>query len=143
VVANALDNTVGVLLGNGDGTFGPQQTFAVGHGPRSVAVADVNGDGKPDLVVVNQGNSSTPGNTAGVLLGNGDGTFGPQRTFPVGFGPFLVAVADVNGDGRPDLVVANENEGLFPQPSTVSVLLGHGDGTFTTQQTFAVGFLLY
>ena len=46
-------------------------------------------------------------NTVSVLLGNGDGTFQNQKTFPVGSHPSSVAVADVNGDGRPDLIVAN------------------------------------
>ena len=71
--------------------------------PSSVAVADVNGDGKPDLVVANYGS-----NTVSVLLGNGDGTFQApahlRRRRPI---PLSVAVADVNGDGKPDLVVAN------------------------------------
>ena len=68
----------------------------------SVAVADVNGDGKPDLVVANYGS-----NTVSVLLGNGNGTFQAQQTFATGTIPYSVAVADVNGDGKPDLVVAN------------------------------------
>ena len=65
-----------VLLGNGNGTFQTQQTFATGVGPVSVAVADVNGDGKLDLVVANR-----TSNTVSVLLGNGDGTFQAQQTF--------------------------------------------------------------
>ena len=76
VVANEGNNTVSVLLGNGNGTFQAQQTFATGTSPDSVAVADFNGDGKPDLVVANVGS-----NTVSVLLGNGNGTFQPQQTF--------------------------------------------------------------
>ena len=68
-----------------------------------------------------------------VLLGNGDGTFAAQQTFATGSCPPSVAVADLNGDGKPDLIVANYND------NTVSVLLGNGDGTFPTQQTFATG----
>ena len=75
-------NTVSVLLGNGNGTFQAQQTFATGNQPDSVAVGDVNGDGKPDLVVAN-GQS----NTVSVLLGNGNGTFQAQQTFATGTDP--------------------------------------------------------
>ena len=68
-----------------------------------------------------------------VLLGNGNGTFQAQQTFATGIDPDSVAVADVNGDGKPDLVVANDDS------NTVSVLLGNGNGTFQAQQTFATG----
>jgi hypothetical protein len=81
VVANESANTVSVLLGNGDGTFQTQKTYATGNGPDSVAVADL-GNGHPDLVVSN-GND----NTVSVLLGNDDGTFQAQKTYPTGQGP--------------------------------------------------------
>ena len=68
-----------------------------------MALADVNGDGKPDLVVAN----SYGADTVSVLLGNGNGTFQAQQTFATGSDPVSVAVGDVNGDGKPDLVVAN------------------------------------
>ena len=71
-----------VCLGNGNGTFQQQQTFSTGSNPRSVAVADVNGDGWPDLVVANRGS-----NTLSVLLGNGDGTFRSQQTLQTGLQP--------------------------------------------------------
>jgi hypothetical protein len=81
-----------------------------GGGARSVAVADVNGDGKPDLVVANNcasGGDCTKG-TVGVLLGNGNGTFRPTVNYSSGGNDLpSVAVADVNGDGKPDLVVSN------------------------------------
>jgi hypothetical protein len=130
IIANKQDSTVSVLLGNGDGTFAPRQTFSVGNdnAPTSVAVADVNGDGIPDIITANSGD-----NTVSVLLGNGDGTFQPQQTFPVGTGPTSVAVADLNGDGRPDIITGNSGSG------SVSVLPGNGDGTFQPQQTFPVG----
>ena len=87
---------------------------AVGYGSGgnwadSVAVADVNGDGKPDLVVANYCASGSCANgTVGVLLGNGDGTFQSAVTYGSGgTDAYSVAVADVNGDGKPDLLVAN------------------------------------
>lgn len=72
----------------------------------SVAVADVNRDGKPDIVVANMSS-----NTVSVLLGNGDGTFQAAITYDSGFEPISVAVADVNGDGNPDLIVTNQRCG--------------------------------
>jgi len=76
VVVNHNSGTVSVFLGNGDGTFQSQVTYATGSGPMSAAVGDFNGDGIPDLAVTNMW-----GNTVSVLLGNGDGTFRPAFPF--------------------------------------------------------------
>jgi hypothetical protein len=134
-VTNQQAGTVSVLLANGDGTFGKPQTFAVDNGPTAVAIGDFNGDGKPDLAVTNDGNTNARGsyNTVSVLLGNGDGTFRPQQAFATGVTPVSVAVTDLDGDGTPDLAVANYHDG------TVSALLGNGDGTFQAARTFAAG----
>ncbi len=121
VTANNVDNTVSVLLGNGDGTFASQVTYPVGNYPSSVATGDFNGDGKLDLVTTNYND-----NTISVLLGNGDGTFASQLVSPVGKSPSAVAVGDVNNDGNLDLAVVNTFD------NTVSILLGNGDGTFNT-----------
>ncbi len=121
---------VSVVLGNGDGTFQAQQRFAVGGSPTSVAVADVNGDGRLDLVTAD---GSYYSGGVSVLLGNGDGTFQAEQRFAVGAGPSSVAVADVNGDRRLDVLTANS------YTNDVSVLLGAGDGTFQAQPRFAVG----
>jgi len=124
---------VGVLLGNGDGTFKTAVTYdSGGFYAVSVAVGDVNGDGKPDLVVANQANSlgNTETGVVGVLLGNGDGTFKTAVTYGSGSnGPFSVAVADVNEDGKLDLLVANQrlNPGGEPPGGVVGVLLGNGE----------------
>jgi hypothetical protein len=146
VVANKCGNdsscvitsngTVGVLLGNGDGTFQTAVTYSSGvFGAYAVAVADVNGDRKPDLVVANLCASSSDCNngSVSVLLGNGDGTFQTALTYGVGNQPMSVVVADVNGDGKPDLVVTNYSDG------EVSVLLGNGDGTFQTLVSYSSG----
>jgi hypothetical protein len=109
----------------------------------SVAVADVNGDGKPDLLVTNScvSSSNCANGTVSVLLGNSDGTFHAAVTYDSGGnGGGSVAVADVNGDGRPDLVVANNcaSSGSCAN-GTVSVLLGNGDGTFQTAVVYSSG----
>ncbi len=121
-------NAVAVVLNNGNGTFQAPQTFPTGGNPIFVVVADLNGDRKPDLITAN---NST--NNVSVLLGIGDGTFQPPLDFGfvAGSSPRAVAVKDVNGDGKPDLVVANSGT------NDVSVLLGNGDGTFQAPQSFA------
>jgi hypothetical protein len=143
-VANLDSDTVGVLLDTtptnaSSPTFAAQQTFATGSSPRSVAVADFNSDGKPDLAVAN--NSGAGG--ISVLLNTTPAnasvpSFAPQQTFDAVGGTGDVSVADVNGDGTPDLVVANSDS------STVSVLLdttpqNASTASFAPQQTFAVG----
>jgi hypothetical protein len=96
-------------------------SYAVGNNPQDVATADVNGDGRLDVIVAVQGD-----NNVAVLLGNGDGTLQRPALYPAGTAPYGVAVADLNGDGRLDIVVAN----YWPAPYLVSVLLGNGNGTF-------------
>ncbi len=76
------DNTVSVLLGNGDGTFQPQVAYTVGLYPKDIVAGDFNGDGRTDLAVANAYD-----NTVSVLLSNGDGTFQPQVTYTVGRTP--------------------------------------------------------
>jgi hypothetical protein len=132
------EGVVSVLLGNGDGTFQDAVRYVSGCcDSLSVAAADVNNDGKRDLLVANACTivqfACTSSGTVGVLLGNGDGTF--QAAVTYGTGGHLassVAVGDVNGDGKPDVVVAN-------QDPSVSVLLGNGDGTFQSALTFGTG----
>jgi hypothetical protein len=131
VVVNSSSNNVSVLLGKGDGTFQPQVLYAVGAAPAAGAVGDFNGDGFLDLAVVN---SSTNSNNVSVLLGKGDGTFQSQVVYQLGNTPWAVAVGDFNGDGIPDLVVANND-----QVGSVSVLLGNGDGTFQPQAAYPTG----
>ena len=137
-VANFRNNTVGVLLGNPDGTFRPVVTYpssAAGSGatcPDAVAIADLNGDGKPDIVVTNYCGESYLTKQIGILLGNGDGTFRPAVDYGSGGeSPYSVVVADVNGDGKPDLLVANWLASFQDAgQGSVGVLMGNGDGTF-------------
>src|SRR6266704_291405 len=103
----------------------PFLSFDTGSRPNTVAIADLNRDGKPDLVTANAGSA-----TVSVLLGNGDGTFAAKTDFTTGSGPQSVAIGDLNGDARPDLAVA---DAAF---NKVSVLLGNGDGTFQVKKDF-------
>ena len=109
-------------------SFAPAANFAVGTSPRSVAIADLDADGKPDLAA-----ASFSGNSVSVLLGTGGGTFGPATTFAAGTSPAFVAIGDLSGDGKPDLAVTNYNGG------SVSVLLGNGSGGFAPAASFVVG----
>jgi hypothetical protein len=142
-VPSQADKAVSVLLntaaaGSGAASFAAQQTFAAGTTAYCAAVADFNGDGKPDLAVSNEGDKSVSVLLNQTAPGSGVVTFLAQQTFAVGTGPFFVAAADVNGDGRPDLVTPNTGD------KTVSVLLnttpaGTPLPTFAAQKTFAVG----
>ena len=97
-----------------------------------LAVADVNGDGKPDLVVANHcANSDCANGSVGVLLNNGDGTFQPAVSYSSG-GLYTDAVVlgDLNRDGKLDVVVASQYASGSTTTGSVGVLLGNGDGTF-------------
>jgi hypothetical protein len=119
VVANRIDQTVSVYLGNGDGTFGLPETFAAGPRMWRVTVDNVVNDGKPAILTGDKG-----ANTVSILLGNGDGTFQPQVVVPAGTRVGGAFTADVNGDGKPDLIEDNY------AADTIWVLDGNGDGTF-------------
>lgn len=120
-----------VLRGNGDGTFQSPTSFPGGGG--NMAIADLNGDGTPDLVIPGPQNENLLGTTVAVFLGNGDGTFQPGNDYATSTGPIAVATGDFNGDGKTDLAVVNYGS------ATVSILLGNGDGSFQGHVDYAVG----
>ncbi len=123
-VTNFNSNNVSILLGNGDGTFQTAVNYGNGFNPQSVVTGDFNGDGKLDLAVANAcSNSNCPHGSVSVFLGNGDGTFGIAVNYDVGSDPLPLVIGDFNGDGKPDVAVANGGD------NTISVLLGNGDGT--------------
>jgi len=120
-VANINANTVSVLLGNGDGTFGPQQFIPVGLAPRGIAVLDADGDGDVDIV-----NTNSDSDNLSLMLNDGTGLFGAPAFFEGGGGAeWALAAADMNNDGVLDLVVGARDS------QTVVVNLNDGDGTFT------------
>jgi hypothetical protein len=123
VIPSQLGNSLTVLLGNGDGTFAMASgsPHPVGQNPLMIALGDFNGDGKLDVAVTNANT-----NDVSILLGNGDGTFAdaPGSPFQAGKAPEAIVTADFNGDGNLDLAIVNS------PPNTVTLLLGHGDGSF-------------
>jgi hypothetical protein len=132
VVANYGTNNVGIFLGNGNGSFAAIMTFPVGNyaNPRAVAVGDFNNDSRLDIVVANYGS-----NSAGILLGYGDGTFSIVNLYPTGddSGPYGITTGDFNKDTRLDIAV------VLYYTGTVTVFIGNGDGTFGNNITLPIG----
>jgi uncharacterized protein (TIGR03437 family) len=117
-----------VLIGNGGSSFQPPVTYGIASSlnVQSIAVADLNGDHKLDAAISSSGKISA-------FLGNGDGTFQPERTLFTGNTNSPLAIADLNGDGKPDLVFTS------PEPAA-EVALGAGDGTFGTPTKYPIGW---
>lgn len=130
---------ISVLLGNGDGTFRNPVQYAAGVGTTSLTVADLDGDGNPDVVVANSDTAHVTTGALNVFIGKGDGTFRTATTYDFGRGAASVAVADLNGDGKVDLAVSTFDRTTIPGPATVSVFLGNGDGTFGAPNAFVTG----
>lgn len=134
--ANHEDDTVAVILSNGDGTFRSPIVFKTGHSPHSIRAADLNGDGILDLVTVNDG-----GRSATVFAGKGDGQFERRADLPGTWLPKSVAIVDLNGDGKPDIVITNTT---YPTCCTylgsiVSVFMNLGDFHFAPRQDYYAG----
>jgi len=120
---------VKILLTAANGAPGAPATITAGDNPDKIAAADLNGDGRADLVVLNRGDlavQTRPGGIS-VLAGNGNGTFQPAVNYAAGINPLAVSVADVNGDRRPDIAVSTSTSlGRF----AIALLIGNGNGTF-------------
>jgi len=139
-LAGSGANVVSVMLGNGDGTFGPKTDFPVAAAPQAVAAGDLNSDGKVDLMAT----LNDPQLSLALLTGTGTGTFNPPIYVPntSGFDSPAIAATDLNSDGKLDLVVMH-NIGCYTPPCTaadsITILLGNGNGTFQTPSEVDVG----
>jgi hypothetical protein len=120
-ISNYGSNNVAIMLGTGTGTFGTPAFTTVGNGPAGIVVADFNGDGKADFAEANNFRSA---DSVWVFLGHGDGTFQAPANYSAGGGAGLLAAADLNLDGAPDLEIADTG-------ADVDVLMNNG-GTFVT-----------
>jgi hypothetical protein len=149
--------SIALFTGNGNGTFTPADYLDANAGPTALATADLNGDGRTDLIV-SYGSNANP--AYGVWLGRAEGRF--EAVLPAAPGPARHAATtpqslvagDVNGDGKLDLVISPRTEplvlppnpqpgqhGVFPAgtPDRVAILLGNGDGTFLEPQRIKLG----
>ena len=129
-----------ITAGNGIGPNAAQQfTFEVvreiqvspAYGGLTATAADLNGDGKADLITADRS-----AGTVSVAMNNGNAGFGKVKNYDVGTDPTSVIATDLTGDGKLDIVTTNNN---YSGKGTISVLLGNGNGTFQTQTTVKVG----
>ena len=132
VGANEYGNSTRVYLNEGSGRLALPTFTYLPTSSSSEAVADFNGDGKTDVVVNNYG--ATAANSLSELLNNGSGGFQAPVMIAGVADPILVQAADMNGDGKPDIVEA----GYASSTSTIAVLLGDGHGGFTESSSFTV-----
>ncbi|WP_165075305.1 FG-GAP repeat domain-containing protein [Paludisphaera rhizosphaerae] len=134
----SLESTIGILLGEGDGTFGTPSLFLAGSAPRALTMGDFNGDGVLDIATANAGSSPTDDflKSVGVLIGDGRGGFTRRSVLPLSSIPIAVTAADLNGSGKLDLSVLDSDGRL-------TVLYGKGNGDFVRfgprQSLFSAG----
>jgi hypothetical protein len=133
ICVNYYGPSVSVLTNNGGSGFVPSGTYSVGAYPTAVTTADVNGNGKMDIITANSGSAAS---SLSVLTNNGSGGFVLSGTHPVGTEPAWVTAADVNGDGKMDLISANW--GSF-NGNTLTVLTNNGSGGFVLSSSPVVG----
>jgi hypothetical protein len=125
---------VGVLRGNGDGSFQAVAIYTVDDGPYAIATADLNGDGHLDLVTANRGFENDRQPSLSVLIGNGDGAFQPEQRHVSSAltNPSQVIAVDADGDGDNDLLVSNYAS------HDLSFFANRGDGTFEPHVRYGV-----
>jgi len=125
-------STVSVLLNDGKGHFAPRHDFAAGDEPVSVAIGDLNGDGRADLAVSHFG-SVGRANHVSILTNDGGGSFGTRRNYPVADGLGEIAIGDLNGDRKLDVVTTNDDS------DRLSVLINRGDGSLYPRVAYPTG----
>src|SRR5208283_5315479 len=134
LVANQQANSVGILLGNGDGTFATYKDYPTAGFPTGVVVGDFNGDGKPDVAV-----SSGDGNTVSVLWGLGDGHMTGQVNTGSGNVPSAVVAGDFNNDGKLDLLTADSGDNTVTAILNYGTLAEGGPAYFQARADYAAG----
>jgi hypothetical protein len=119
---------IGVLFGNGDGSFQDRLEYTVGNLPGTISIGDLNRDGHPDIIA-----TSYSENLLTVFTGAGNGTFSGPTTYAIGGNAVFSGIADFNGDGISDIAVGRDNS------NSLLLLTGKGDGTFNDPLAFPVG----
>jgi len=145
VVANYGIWTLSVLRNTstpGSISFDTQVEFNTAEGPYNVVIGDMDGDGKPDLIVANYGsNSASVFRNTAVAGSITSSSFATRVDYPTGYQPFGVAVGDIDGDGKPDIIVTNSN--IFYDSGYVSVLRNKSIAGTITDTSFAFAFNFY
>jgi hypothetical protein len=125
VVTGNAGDSIAVMLGSGDGRFGPGPRFPLTQRPTGVVFLDLNHDGRPDVVTLDGYTSNVS-----VFLGMDHAQFAPPVDYPIGYSSYAIAAGDVDGDGLPDLVIPGGGGSTFG-PGQVAILHGDGAGGFT------------
>lgn len=134
------DPTISLFINNGGGAFQSGRVIHTGVSPSWVTTADLNNDGRDDVIATDRGEfrSETQLGDVAILLSGPGGTFGQATRITGFFYPSYVAAGDLNGDDNPDLVVAAEDTRLGDY--LLHVLIGRGDGTFNAPTTYETSF---
>ena len=134
--ACSTNGTATIFLANADGTYRAASTLALGAGPVAVALADLHGTGKLDLIALNSVDK-----TLSIFAGNGDGTFSATQRYTLSASPRALLVGDFNGDGKADLAVASDcGQSACTQPGSLDIWLGRGDGSLSASASYTTGY---